>query len=198
MDEKQLKDAEQLYQSWSAAQLLRATTAEKQDYKSEALDLMVRELSRRGVSQSEREGAEREVVQHVEAEKKRLTGIRGFLLLFVIVVVFGSLLYALFGLLFLGAGGLFILSGVLSLILAGYGFYVFYLLTRIRRTAPQHAERFLIFGFLLSILETLVAATVTHHFDPGALGGFMGTLLWLAYLGGSKRVANTYGRVAGL
>jgi hypothetical protein len=117
MNEQQLKNAAQLYQSWSDAQLIRAATVEKKDYEPEALDLMARELFRRGVSASERESVEKGVQQEVEAERKRLTGIHGFLLLFVIMVVVGSLAYVLFGLAFLGARGWFPVCGVLSLVL---------------------------------------------------------------------------------
>ncbi|HKV76721.1 MAG TPA: DUF2569 family protein [Candidatus Sulfotelmatobacter sp.] len=207
MNLQQSKDAAQLYETWSVAQLLRATTANKQDYEPEALDLMVRELSRRGISQSEREDAERKaekkVVHQVETEKKRLTGIGGFLVLFVIAMFFGPLLGVLSGLLLLGAGGLdnpsqrfplVLLSGILSLGLAGYGFYVFYLLLRKRRNAPKHAERYLILGVLLSILVIVSLSKATHHFSPEPLVGCVGALLWLAYLGSSQRVANTYGQ----
>src|SRR5260370_22104386 len=99
MNEKQLKDAERQYQNWSDGELVRATTAEKQDYEPGALALMARELSRRGISQSERESVEKVVLEQVESERRRLTGIRGFLLFFVIAVVLGSLFNSFFRLL---------------------------------------------------------------------------------------------------
>ncbi len=65
MNEKQLKDAERLYRGWSVTDLLRAITTDKQNYESAALDLMVRELSRRGVSPLEWDSAEAEVATRV-------------------------------------------------------------------------------------------------------------------------------------
>ncbi|MCJ7447768.1 MAG: hypothetical protein MUO72_08745 [Bacteroidales bacterium] len=47
MDQKQLKDAERIYQSWSETQLIKATKFDKQGYEPEALDLLAREISRR-------------------------------------------------------------------------------------------------------------------------------------------------------
>jgi hypothetical protein len=195
MDEKQLKDAERLYKNWSDGELLRATTAEKQSYEPWALDLMARELSRRDISHSEKESAEKEVLEQVESEFKRLTGVHGFLLLFVVVLVVNSLFAALFGLAFVRAGDLVImLFGVLWLIFAGYGFSVVYLLIRKQSTAPQHAERLLILGCLLSIVSALVVWMVTpgSNLAP-AFYGVIGALLWLGYLRSSRRVANTYG-----
>src|SRR5215469_7350499 len=125
----------------------------------------------------------------------------------------GSLSSVLFGLwlLLLGAGvvntpsqrlPLVFLSGMLSLVLAGYGFYVFYLLVRKRRTAPKHAQRFLIFGLLRGILDILAFSMMTHSFAASVvalaldLPGLLGCLLWLCYLGSSQRVANTYAKPA--
>lgn len=195
MNDKQLKEAEELYQSWSDAQLVRATAVERQDYQPAALDLMMRELSRRGVSHSERQNLEEDGARQVEVERKRLTGVRGVLLLFAINVMLSSLLSVLFGLEYCldSESGLFVLCGALDLIWAGYGFYVFYLLIRERPAAPQHAQRFLFLGFLLSVLVVLVALRVTHRLDLSPLGN-IGTLVWMVYLSSSKRVANTYGQ----
>jgi hypothetical protein len=199
MNEKQLNDAEQLYQNWSDRELVRATTVEKQDYESSALALMARELSRRGTSQSERESVEKEVIEQVESEQRHLTGIRGLLLLFVILVVVGSVFNAASGVALLMAsmrdGNVtLMLSSVLSLIFSGYGFFVFYLLIRKRSTAPKHAQRLLIFGFLITILGVLAAWVLTHRLDLGLLlFGCISLSFSLGYLSSSRRVANTYG-----
>lgn len=192
MNEKELREAAELYRAWSVEQLVRATTAERRDYEPEALELMARELSRRGVSASDRESVEKTVLQEVEDERGHLTGIRGFLLLFVIMVFVSSLVYAWLGLAFLGAGGIFLLGGVLSLVLSGYGFFVFYLLIRKLATAPQHAKRLLIIGVALHVLAVLAAWVATGQFDRGALSQVTIPLIWLGYLNWSRRVANTY------
>src|ERR1700733_11818220 len=97
MNEEQLKNAEAEYQNWSDSELVRATTAEKQDYQQWALALMEQELFRRGIPPLEREGVEKVVLEQVEGERKRLAGIPWLLPLFGVVVGLGSLINALFG-----------------------------------------------------------------------------------------------------
>jgi len=194
MNERQLKDAEKLYQSWSVPELVRATTVERQDYEPEAVDLMLREISRRGVSESEKEDAAKEVVQRLESEKKRLIGIGGFLLVFIIGAICGSLLSMFLGVVLIyEATGVFAFCGALSLALGGYGCYVSYLLIAKRPTAPMHAERLLISGLLLSFFETLIVSLANHRLVGQPLSGVAGAMVWLVYLNNSRRVANTYG-----
>jgi len=193
VNKHQIEVAQSVYQNWPLTQLLRATTVEKQDYEPEALALVSQELSRRCGSQSQRDTLEKGLLQQLEDERKRLTGIHGFLLLFVVGVGLGSGLYTLSGLALLGArNALFALAGVLSLALAGYGFYVFFVLIQKRSIAPEHAQRFLILGALLDILEMLAALTAENHLNLGPVGGIIGTVAWLHYLSYSRRVVYTY------
>jgi hypothetical protein len=126
---------------------------------------------------SERESAEKVVLELVEGEPKRLASIRWLLLLFVIVVVLGSLFNVFLGVGVLGfaAGAildnlrkadnaLLLAMSMLTLIFAGFGFSfaskaataTFDLLIPNPSTAAPHAGRLLFHGFLLIILEALL------------------------------------------
>jgi hypothetical protein len=97
MNEEQLKNAERQYQNWSDSELVRATTAEKQDYQQWALALMEQELFRREIPTLERDRVEKVVLEQVEGERKRLAGIPWLLPLFgIVVLLLGSLINALY------------------------------------------------------------------------------------------------------
>jgi hypothetical protein len=207
----ELKELEQLYHSWPAAQLLRATTVERLDYKPEALALMDQELTRRGVSSSEKESHGKALLDVAEEDRKRLAGIKGVLLLFVVVVLVNSIALGWVGLAFaidavnlgfkgnLDWGNASLLFAIPFLILAGYGVFVFYVLLRKRGAAPRHAERFLISILVLIMLVVLVDSLDTylsrHTFSFKGLlliPGMCWIMPWLAYIDRSNRVANTY------
>jgi glucose dehydrogenase len=137
---------------------------------------------------------EETVLKQVEAERNRLTGVRGVLGFFLVGFVVGSAAYVLYGLLLLATGiWLYAACGVLFLILAGYGFYASSLLIHKRSSAPWHAGRVLILGSLLSVFMVAVNWAVRDRLDLSPLTGGVGTLMWLAYLSWSRRVAYTYG-----
>lgn len=193
MNETQLKALEQQYQTWPTAQLVRATTVEKQDYEPFALDLMAQEVRRRGISKSEMETVEDSVQKQAENDKMRLYGIKGFLLLFVIFVPAGSLILAFWGFdLWRVGAGLFPVASVLALLLAGYGLYAFRLLIRKECAAPKHAQWFLILIFLLNLFVLFSTWQLTQHLQLGPVGVGITPLLWLGYLSWSRRVAATY------
>jgi hypothetical protein len=194
MNEKRLSDAEHAYQNWSDEELVRATTADKAAYESWALALITQELSRRGLSQSLSDIIEKVAADQVEGEEERLTGIRGWLLWFIVSVLLNSLLHVFFGLVFLRSNtSMGLITGVLSLMLAGYGLVVFYLLIRKKSTAPRSAELFLILGFIVSLFGAMAGWMVTHRWDSGGLlFAGMSVAVWLTYLHSSRRVANTY------
>lgn len=157
-------------------------------------------MNEQQLSQSERETAQKEAAaverKAVQRPETAPVGIGGWLLLFVIAVALNSLLAV-----FLVAVGLLsgheeavkisgyneaVIGG--SLIAAGYGFYVFYLLIRVRPAAPRHAQGWLILVFLLDAF--------LMKFSPSTIVAGFVTLTWCCYLAWSKRVANTYGQAS--
>jgi hypothetical protein len=170
---------------------------DKGDYLPEALDKIMLELAGHDLPASEMENASAAVHHQVEVHRNRLTGIRGLLLWLIIAILVGSLANAASGLLLLASGQiLFSIWGVFFLILAIYGFYVFYVLIRKHTNAPKHAQRLLSLGVFLDITLVLLIWEATHVVDVSPLGGCIGTLVWLGYLTSSERVANTYRRPA--
>lgn len=68
MNEQELKDLEDLYRSWPTEELLRAATMEKEEYRPEAMALIVNELKRRNISPSEREALLEDLVSELPPE----------------------------------------------------------------------------------------------------------------------------------
>lgn len=193
MNQSDESDARQLYHRWTTEQLIRATTVAQKDYEAESVLLMEEELSVRGVTPSEKKGVSSVVRHEMASERDRLTGIRGALLLFVVCVGLGSFSRVVVGLkMIVIKNSIFLVMGMMTLSLGAYGFYVASLLIRKRSGAPEHAQRFLVLVACLGLIEALAMWRVTHKFDLRWLLGFMGALLWIEYLGRSRRVAYTF------
>lgn len=129
----------------------------------------------------------------VEGERKRLSGIRGLLLVFIICMIISPVSNLVAGISCLVQPSiLLILLGVIFLILAGYGFYVAYLLVRRRTTAPRHAERILILSLVPSVFIVILTYLATNQLDLMPLLQSVGIILLLGYLYWFPRVFNTY------
>lgn len=82
-----LAELAERYQTWGTEELIRAATVERASYQTEALVLIERELQQRNVPTAEQD-AIRDRLQTEELQQERkLCGVRGVLLLFVIVVL---------------------------------------------------------------------------------------------------------------
>jgi len=154
------------------------------------------ELDRRGLSSEERRGTEKDAAQQVEDEVRSYTGVKGWLVLFAIVMAlnFGWLFTRSIGTLARGGPSLPSVSLVLTLrtLVGLYGVVAAGLLFARQQRAPQHAKA------ALAILCTLVVGSwlyfswkglIQEHF-PFRVLIFAG--VWWAYLSASKRVRSTY------
>lgn len=198
MNEEQLSHAERLYKTWPTAELVQAATVERQDYDDQALNLMTRELARRGVSKAEKASIRSQFLRWTTSQKKALTGIRGSLLFFVVMLGLGSALLAFAGWTNLSSGGFDnTLRGIFNMVLACYGFLVFYLLVRKRSAAPQHARWFVIIVLLFEVLAAIQIWNDSDHLGPTLIDrtkGVLFWLFWLLWLESSPRIASTYGQ----
>lgn len=183
------------FQGWANEDLLRASGPEREEYRPEAIIQIEAELARRGVRGAERDNLAYSMAVEEGRRRRELTGVRGWLLLFALIVLGNSLSRVL-------GGARQALQDPFSAVLAlpgfavgAYGCYVFGLLLTKRRSAPQHATRWLVVGFGVSVFYLIL----TRGFTGGVIfAGFagLGCSIWVEYLRKSIRVAATYGPLA--
>jgi hypothetical protein len=163
----------------------------------EAMLLIEAELRTRNVPLDNQQQIEQKVVTDERSREVSLIGVRGWLIVFCLVVFFNSLCMVGKGIAGLSqAGGpiSFILI-VPEALLGVYGLFVLFLLLRKRITAPVHASRWLIFCFIYSLLLVIVLSLIARKLIlTGILGASVFALVWLTYIQNSKRVAYTYGK----
>lgn len=184
-------EMKELYRSWSIDQLIRAFTVHKNDYTQDALDCIKDELDRRSVSPQEALSSEVSVKQTVEEEKKKWIGIKGFLLLFVLILAVQSISTIIVSI-------RDVLNGenpskILLLPVGIYGLYVLYLLLLKRNNAPLHVQRWL--GALCIACLLIIGLTILinpNRLENTFIVNPIGALIWLAYFSYSKRVKATY------
>jgi hypothetical protein len=181
------------YELWTNEELIQAATVERQDYLPEAMIMIEAELVRRHVSSEDSVRIEQEILSGRNLLTQKLTGVDGWLLVFVLIVIGNSIaaiLGAVAGVLYNPIVGVALLP---LLVYGAYGLYVFVLLIQWKVNAPRHASRWLIAGFLLGLLYIAVAYLTSGKFILSPLYGAP-FLIWLQYLNSSKRVAATYSK----
>ena len=186
-----------LYGKWSTEDLVRASTVQRGEYMPESMLLIEAELSKRNVPFEDHQQIEQKVVSDERSREVSLTGIRGWLIVFLLVVFFNSLFMIIKGI-----AGLSHTGEPISYILIApepllglYGLFVLFLLLRRTKAAPTHTSWWIITCFIYSLLLVIVLSLISGKI---ILKGIMGTavfaLVWLHYLQHSKRVAYTYGK----
>jgi hypothetical protein len=213
MDEKRLKVLEERCSSWSDETLIHAIKFERNDYEPPAIALMEKELLKRNIPEEQISSIQQDFIKTKGKEDMKLSGVGGWLIVFLIVVIINSLVR-----LFSGYTNLaFILGNPLVLrwvlifplsffLLAGYGVYVFVLLVMKKKSAPRHATRWITFNFLWLVVEIIglfwaeflrfelsLANFIPFVANPLVIGSVFSTLIWLIYFSESKRVKLVYG-----
>lgn len=188
-----------IYESWSNEDLIQAATVDRQDYLPEAMIMIEAELKRRNVGSEDRDRVEQQILSDRNLRTHKLTGVRGWLLVFVLIVIGNSIAAILGG---VGGASQVLENPIVAIALVplwsfgAYGCYVFVLLLQKKKNAPKHASRWLIAGFALTFFYAGVVYLTTREFILTPLYG-AATLIWLQYLDSSKRVAATYGNSLG-
>lgn len=182
------------YQSWTDEELVRALTVERDDFLPEALVAVEGELVRRGFELETLGRPDGPVQRRIELDAAKLTGVRGWLLVFIVVLLGNSLFASLSGASLLsqaGASPVIMIVGISWMVLGLYGCYAFILLVSRKAQAPKHASWWLMAGFVLGSLTLGLVYLATREliFLPIY---FVGTAFWFYYLENSKRVAATY------
>jgi cation transport ATPase len=197
MNTRDLEELAKRYQSMTTEDLVAAATVHCTDYQAEALDLIEKELKSRNVSVDQKREIQQQVEQQELLRDEHLLGVRGWLIVFLIVVAINSII-GLFGGIDSLAKSQNFLGFLLVLpksIIGCYGFFVLVLLIRRKPSAPEHASRWIIASFVYSLVVGFVVLAVSRSsegflFLPWAIA----TLPWLTYLEKSRRVAVTYQR----
>jgi hypothetical protein len=176
-----------LYEVWETDDLVHAVTVDAAGYTPEALALLRRELEKRNVAP-----AEQQVIAETEATRRyeNLVGVKGWLLLFVVVLTFNSLFMILLTPVWPTRG---ITLSVRLLLLMPFllgllGLVTVVLLATRKRRAPEWAIAWLFLNIAVGI--------GSKFFANGSLlllPSIMGGLFWIRYFMVSKRVKATYG-----
>ena len=192
------KDAEleKRYMSWSTEDLIKATTVEKADYETDAVNLMLKELQKRNVSSDEVSVRQADIEQKIEAEK--LSGIGGFLTFFLIIFtlnVFFSFWQGAAYILESASTQSFVsrsISVIPQFIIGAYGIYVFKLLIAKKYNAPRHTIRWLILGATVNFFIGILLFFNSGKLDFSIIAPISFALIWITYFTNSKRVKLTY------
>lgn len=183
------------YESWTTQELVRAVSLERDDYRPEAIALMEEELASRDAFIENRAQIEQEALIEKKKDDEELRGVRGWLLVFVIVVFVNSVpgLFSAVILLERSEGFGEVLFGLSALLLFAYGCFAFFLLVKKDERAPSHAAKWLIATACFSILSGALV-----YLDGGGpiwvqLWSVASAVIWMTYLEKSRRVAITYG-----
>ncbi|MGD2116690.1 MAG: hypothetical protein PVG07_16675 [Acidobacteriota bacterium] len=182
-----------VYRSWTEEDLLQAVNAGREEYRREAIEMIEEELDRRGIDGENRADLEQKIRSEREEAMGRWAGVRGWLLIFTLLLALVSLAFIVEGLnLYFSQGGP-VLAQWFLWVIGGYGCYVVALLVQRDPSAPRRAFR-LVFVFLV---PTLGPALLIYPSTSGTflLLCFSGAMIFglLEYLRVSRRVAATYG-----
>jgi len=196
MERNELEEVKKRYASWSSEELIQATTVEKNDYSSEAITLMLKELERRSVSPEETSNIQTEIKRKKQDETNKYSGIRGILLVFLIAFLGSSLVSFVDGLTILlnYTNEIARIFSIALIAIGIYGIFTFVLLVLKRKSAPGHAWRQILLTFLVHLASNIRVFLYTKELTIDMFFWIsVATLFWLTYLQNSERVAITYG-----
>lgn len=186
-----------LYGKWSTEDLVRASTVQRDEYMPESMLLIEAELRKRKVPFNDQQQIAQKVLSDKRFHEDSLIGVRGWLIIFCLIVFFNSFSMIIKGIAGLSQAGKpigFVLI-VPEFLLGIYGFFVLSLLLRRGVKAPVHASRWIISCFIYSLLLVIALSLIAGRLIfTGILGTAVFALVWLTYIQNSKRVAYTYGK----
>jgi Protein of unknown function (DUF2569) len=182
-----------IYTGWPVEKLVRATYVDASQYDPTAVEVMKAELEARGIAPEEIESLRSDMALGRD-DDSRLSGVRGWLLLFIIMVGLASGGGIALSLLLIGIGDwLAVTQGMATLAIGVYGGYCAWMLANCRSEAPAHARRWLIALALNGIAIGAISLALHGELPSGVGRPLLFAMIWLPYLARSKRVANVYG-----
>jgi len=191
------KDALKLavrYRSWDTQDLVRATTVEAEEYTPEAIRLIRQELQERDLTPEVEETVESQVVVEAKKEQRSLTGIRGWLLVFVVLFGLNSGARLLAEIFALGQAlpGIVKLDIIVEMFISIYALSTCWLLLSRHPKAPQHAKAAVVIFCFFAVGSWLAFYWGGLPAGPFPLSASSFACIWWSYLSYSKRVRFTY------
>lgn len=188
------------YSKWSNEDLIEAVTLKSEEYMPSAIEVMRSVLRSRGVAESEVSNPEKD---H-ENEAVRLSGVRGWLVVFILFVAVSALLQLWTAANLDQSSGSLVSGSVMSrflpsflsllLLAAGiYGGYATLLLVRKRPRAPVHAQAWLVLTLFIIVISAVLVFVTLGDVPWGSVFSIIHVALWSSYLHESERVATVYG-----
>jgi hypothetical protein len=160
-NKKEIEVLEKLYMTWSTEDLIKAATVHKNDYKPDSIGLILKEIKRRNLSVEDFSEIRSADKRKIQAEVKFFSGVRGFLLLFVVILIVTVFLCVIvIGELSIVTSEPNIISFVLSIppyIVGLYGVFTFFALALRNKSASRHAKRWFIITFVVNIMYVVIA-----------------------------------------
>lgn len=178
-------DLKRRYAQWATEDLVEAVTFEAGGYVPGAVAVMRNVLDARNVSESESLRIQSDIQAEREAEATRLGRIRGWLVVFIVLVAVSSLFDLLLGFVIVGGSGSSLLMGLLVGGAGAFGGYVTFSLIRRQPAAPAYAQAWIVMTLCIDLILTGPSGNL--------LGSVLSALIWVWYLEESKRVAHVYG-----
>lgn len=80
MKNDKFEATEELYSTWADEQLVKATTVDRNEYYPEAIDMMLKVLKKRGVSEQQFTAIQSDVEKQKDVDIKQSTDYRGFII----------------------------------------------------------------------------------------------------------------------
>jgi hypothetical protein len=199
MNNKELSELANRYQSMSTEDLFKAVTIDRKDYQLEAIKLIEKELTIRNVPLDLAQEAQQKIEQDEMIKDSQLNGVRGWLMIFVIILAANSIFLLVSGVDTLtktkNMPGFILFFSLLMPLLGCYGLFASILLIKRNKAAPAHTRRWLITFLVYSLLYTAAIfkySTAKYPLFVSAASSLVFSAVWLSYLKASRRVALTY------
>ncbi len=188
---------EKVYANWTDDELVKAATVDKSDYDPKAVEVILQILTKRGILGDQLNSIRDKLDQNEKNDIRRLSGIGGFLILFLLSLAIGSIFSIISGVLnFTHMEEMPILTfadSVPSILMGFWGMYIVNLFANTKKSAPSYAIKWLTTNIFLSLFFIALSLYYGSKFPLRNIIAISISLIWIKYFSISQRVKATYG-----